>query len=256
MPTLNRVYGMAVQEDNQKNATRDREGSIDAAALAASSAGRLPGRLGVAEESRRGFRASRGCGLRAKDEPVGIKEAYLSAGAKPTYQQKHQASGSRHGGQRSTALSMHDSGSGEAAALTTEQVQQLLSLLKASESNQNVKNFAGMISIPNGSGSGSIMDTGATVHLTGNSDWLIDYVSIDRPYPIWVAEGRRVYAEQIGCAKIRSNLLLQNVLYVSNFFVQSDFGWKDDEGFKLCNSFLTRSLLDTRLANEEADWRG
>ncbi|PKH48991.1 hypothetical protein CRG98_050339, partial [Punica granatum] len=132
---------------------------------------------------------------------------------------KKSVAGTPTQGQHRTAFVAHNGASesrqtGGATSLTEEQVQQLLSLLATTE---NRDQLCGMYSKLYGRETNWILDTGASLHLTGSLDNLIDPVPIRNSYPIWVPDGRSVLAKMVGDVRLGPNFILKNVFYVPEF---------------------------------------
>lgn len=96
------------------------------------------------------------------------------------------------------------------SGISDTQWKAIMSLLNAGKSNESEK-LSGKSSIP-----GWIMDTGASHHLTGRFDILMDVRDI-APVVIVLADGREKISEKEGTVRLGSNLLLKSVFYVEDF---------------------------------------
>ncbi|OWM62886.1 hypothetical protein CDL15_Pgr020180 [Punica granatum] len=65
--------------------------------------------------------------------------------------------------------------------------------------------------------SNRIIDTGASLHLTGTLSHLLDSKPIEHPHPIWVSVGRSVNAKRIGRVQSGPDIMPKDVLYVPEF---------------------------------------
>lgn len=99
--------------------------------------------------------------------------------------------------------------------LSEAQFQKLLAIIGSNE--ENYQPLSGKTFIPINSKANWIIDTGASMHMTGHGSLLNDPVEIKGSSPVFIPNGGSSRATRIGKVDLGSNFILNNVLFVPDF---------------------------------------